>query len=58
MNKHNKVFGVPIGKRVKFTEEQLLKLHFTAATYKVFKTLEDREKRLLNSINTMGKTIR
>ena len=52
------MFGVPIGKRVNFTEEQLLKLHFTAATYKVFKTLEDREKRLLNSIKNMGKNIR
>ena len=58
MNKHNKVFGVPIGKRVNFTEEELMKLHFTAATYKVFKTLEDREKRLLNSIDNMGKNLR
>ena len=53
MNKYRKILSVPIGKRVQFTEEQRLKLHFIGAACKMFKQWDEREKQMLDRIDAM-----
>ena len=58
MNKYRKILSVPIGKRVEFTKEQRLKLSFIASACKMFKKWDERERQMLDRIDTMIKKIK